>query len=56
VRAEWLTLVVRPAELDKDPLDLLIVRRALLSAGIEFIDESGRPVGIRLSRDAYDRP
>jgi transcriptional regulator with XRE-family HTH domain len=32
------------------------MRRALISAGIEFIDESGKAVGIRLSRDTRGRP
>jgi ribosome-binding protein aMBF1 (putative translation factor) len=32
------------------------MRRALIVAGIEFIDESGKAVGIRLSRDASDTP
>jgi transcriptional regulator with XRE-family HTH domain len=29
------------------------MRRALVSVGIEFIDEGGKPVGIRVSRDAH---
>ena len=32
---------------------LAAMQRALEAAGIEFIDEAGKPVGIRLARDAH---
>ena len=35
------------------PNNLAAIVRALETGGIEFIDEEGKPVGIRLSREAH---
>jgi ribosome-binding protein aMBF1 (putative translation factor) len=35
------------------PVTIASLRRAIESAGIEFIEEEGKPVGIRLSRDTH---
>jgi ribosome-binding protein aMBF1 (putative translation factor) len=36
------------------PVTIAALRRAIESVGVEFIDEKGKAVGIRLSRDAHE--